>query len=139
MAADGSVKGPKASFGWVISTQQARRIATCSGPAYGAKPGSYRAEGYGILSVLRLVFHLQTQWHVKVRFCLVCDNQAMVNRSNEQRDVPTATPNSTMDAEWDVLAEIWNTQTQLQAQHTIEWIKGHQDKHKPYVALSLKS
>ena len=97
VAADGSVKGSQASFGWVISTQQARRIATCSGPAYGAKPRSYRGEGYGILSVLRFVFHLQTQWHVKVRFCLVCDNQAMVNRSNEQRDVLTANPNSTME------------------------------------------
>ena len=80
-----------------------------------------------------------TSWLGFAWCCLVCDNQAMVNRSNEQRDVLTATPNSTMDTEWDVLAEIWNTRTKLQAQHTIEWIKGHQDKHKPYVALPLKA
>lgn len=58
VASDGSQKGPKASFGWVLSTLDGNRIVTCNGPSYGAKPNSYRAEGYGLLSVSRFLHHI---------------------------------------------------------------------------------
>ena len=35
-----------------------KRLAKCSGPAYGYDPTSYRAEAYGLLSGLRFLLHL---------------------------------------------------------------------------------
>ena len=138
MASDGSVQGHRAAFGWIISTQNGTRLAECSGPVYGAKPNSYRAEGYGVLSALRLMCHLLEHWQIQNQFCLVCDNKSMVDRTNEEQGRGDATPNSTMDAEWDVLIEIWTARATL-PKHHIEWIKGHQDKIKPYEKLSLKA
>jgi hypothetical protein len=44
-ASDGSIKfSNHASFGWALSLPNGRRLAKCSGPAYGIKPSSYRAE-----------------------------------------------------------------------------------------------
>ena len=51
---DGSAP-EKASFGWAIPSADKTRLATCFGPTQGFKPSSYRAEGYGALSVLRFL------------------------------------------------------------------------------------
>ena len=136
VAADGSVQEHRASFGWVMSDQQGNRIAQCNGPAYGARPGSYRAEGYGVLSVMRFFYHLKANWQVTNKFSVVCDNEAMVRRANEAKPVFNEHPNSTMDSEWDLLAEIWVTMRQLEDK-TLSWIKGHQDDKQPYEKLSL--
>ena len=138
LAADGSVQGPRASFGWVLSDKEGHRLARCNGPAYGANPTSYRAEAYGILSVLRFFYHLKMKWQVTNKFNLVCDNKTMVNRTNQNKKVEMATPNSTLESEWDLLAEIWTTLQSLD-DCEIQWIKGHQDKEKPYQDLSLSA
>jgi len=59
-ASDGGAASPKASFGWVLSTNPGQHTLHVSGPAYGAHSNSYRAEGYGILSVMRFVFWVQS-------------------------------------------------------------------------------
>ena len=59
-ASDGGAASPKASFGWVMSTNQGQRLLHVSGPAYGAHSNSYRAEGHGILSVMRFLFRVQS-------------------------------------------------------------------------------
>ena len=136
VAADGSVQGHRASFGWVMSDSDGQRLARCNGPVHGTKPVPYRAEGYGILSVSLLFHHLKKRWQITNKFEMVSDNKTMVNRSNEKRDVSKAHPNSTMDAEWDVLAQIWTVIREL-TEPSISWIKGHQDDKKPYHELSL--
>ena len=138
VGSDGSVQGPRASFAWVMSDKDGNRLAQCNGPAYGAKPVSYRAEGYGILSILRFFFHLKKQWHVTNKFAVVCDNETMVKRANEKFNGKAATPNSTLEAEWDLLAEIWTTLQELD-DWSITWVKGHQDDKKPYANLDLKA
>ena len=72
------------------------------------------------------------------KFNLVCDNKTMVNRTNQNKKVEMATPNSTLESEWDLLAEIWTTLQSLD-DCEIQWIKGHQDKEKPYQDLSLSA
>ena len=49
--------------------------------------------------------------------------------------------NSTLDPEWDLLMEIWitNSQSTPEQRPNFEFIKGHQDKHTPYAELSLKA
>jgi hypothetical protein len=44
-----------AAFGWMISRTNGHRLVRCVGPVYGADLSSYRAIGYGFLSMLRLL------------------------------------------------------------------------------------
>jgi hypothetical protein len=58
-ASDGSVRFlTQGSFGWTLSTDQGIQAATSMGPARGPRPSSYRAKGYGLLSILRFLIFL---------------------------------------------------------------------------------
>ncbi|KAI2496026.1 hypothetical protein MHU86_18499 [Fragilaria crotonensis] len=58
-ASDGSVRfTTQGAFGWVLSTDQGLQAATGMGPARGPRPSSYRAEGYGLLSILRFLIRI---------------------------------------------------------------------------------
>ena len=55
IASDGSAIDGKGSFGWVISGGAGDILAESKGPVHGATVTLFRAEGYGILSVLRFL------------------------------------------------------------------------------------
>jgi len=139
-ASDGGAASPKASFGWVLSTNQGRRLFRVCGPAYGAHSNSYRAEGYGLLSVMPFIFRVQslvTETLSESR--LYCDNKSMVASSQEVPAEWKRTPNSTQASDYDVLAEIWATHDLLPATAcpAVLHIKGHQDKKTAYELLPL--
>ena len=53
---DGSVRRQRnGAFGWTIRNEHGLRVASGMGPARGSKPTSYRAEAYGLLSLLRFL------------------------------------------------------------------------------------
>lgn len=53
---DGSVRYNKhGAFGWVLSSSSRERMAYGRGPASGRDPTSYRAEAYGMLSLMRFL------------------------------------------------------------------------------------
>ena len=89
-ASDGSVQHTYyGAFGWTISTRKGERIVRANGPVRGYRPTSYRAEGYGLLSVMRFVVNLikyckedtlRTQWEV------TSDNISLVDQINGQAD-----------------------------------------------------
>lgn len=55
-ASDGSVRyKTDGSFGWIISAIDGARLVSNYGPVRGAFPTSYRAEAYGLLSLLRFI------------------------------------------------------------------------------------
>ena len=57
---DGSAKfQTTGSFGWVISTSDGQRLAYGMGPARGRTIHSYRAEAYGLLSLLRFLVRIK--------------------------------------------------------------------------------
>ena len=70
---------------------------------------------------------------------LVCDNQSMTKKAALRPNREKIYPNSTMEAEWDILAEIWETLEQLERSRpiSITWIKGHQDDTTQKDNLSL--
>ena len=141
IASDGSYQSGKASFGWIISDADGNRLISCSGPCFGASLNSYRAEGYGILSVVRFLYHLRHQFQIDMKPCTIyCDNQAMVARAsaipihlNEQY------PNRTLEPEWDIINQIWRTNSTIPEGQavSIRHIKGHQDQKKPYHELPI--
>jgi ribonuclease HI len=136
VASDGSVQTERASFAWTIATNQGERLATCAGPAYGCKTTSYRAEGYGILSVFRFLKMARTQWGDIGPCHLVCDNEALVKELNHQYDITKVQPNQTTIAEWDIISEIYEAKKEIN-ETRIQHIKGHADDHQQYERLTL--
>ena len=142
---DGSahLKTNQASFGWRLATATKRHLAHCNGPAYGYKATSYRAEGYGILSCLRFLYRLRQAHNITapISIELLCDNISMITETPKDYKLDKIAPNSTLDSDWGVLAEIWTSMKCLDDswRPNPKHIKGHQDKETPYHELSFRA
>jgi ribonuclease HI len=126
---DGSVQNDQGSFGWVIATSEPPRILIrCRGPAYGSNIDSFRAEAYGLLSVMTFLHLLATQHQQQLPpMTIWCDNISVVNTINKinQSRRPTF-PNETLRPSWDILQAIcrhFSRHSHLTLQH----VRGHQD------------
>ena len=90
----------------------------------------YRAEAFGMLSLHRFLIRLQ-ETQPETGQCmqaphLVCDNQGLVKTRDKIAQHTQLFPNTMMEAEWDVLAQILEAiRTLRTATPTIEHIKGH--------------
>jgi hypothetical protein len=95
---DGSVLGRHSIFGWVISLPCGKRLATCAGHAFGFKPTSFQAEGYGMLSMICLIFRLYTLCGqtIPTAIKLFTDNKGLINRIHSSRTTITEHPNATL-------------------------------------------
>ncbi len=128
-ACDGSVLESQGTFGWVLATSNPpRTLLSCSGPAYGYGMDSFRAEAYGILSLLTLLHLLSTQSNQPLPpISIWCDNQAVVNTINKitHRKRPSF-PNDTIRPSWDIIQAVCTRFCQ-HPNLTIQHVKGHQD------------
>ena len=52
LASDGSAPAGRGAFAWILSNNKDNRLVRCNGPAFGYAISSYRAESYGIASIL---------------------------------------------------------------------------------------
>ena len=141
-ASDGSAPQDRGSFAWVLSDDKGERLARCTGPVFGHSISSYRAEAYGLLSFFCFLLHMVRLHQKQDDRChpphLVCDNLGLIKSVTKLRDYPTIYPNTTLEAEWDCLAQILVTSRELGAKTpTIDHIKGHQDERAPYKELPL--
>jgi len=140
---DGSAAHHQGSFGWILSTPTGERLARCNGPAYGHKISSYRAEGYGLLSVLRFIILMRIEYTITVPWevTILCDNESMVKNCKKHQDPTTVYPNSTLGSDWDIIVEIWQALKELGplCKPIFKHVKGHQDRSTPYPALSLSA
>jgi hypothetical protein len=136
---DGSAVNHSMSFGWVMSLPTAQRVATCSGPAPGSVQSSFRAEGYGLLSVTRFLYHL-------FRFCgvdpelkiqLSCDNDPLLRRVQSALPHTECFPNLTLEPDWDLVDSIVKTIQSMASSIILPHVKGHQDDDVAYIDLPL--
>jgi hypothetical protein len=136
---DGSAFDLSMSFGWTMSLLSGTRLATCAGPAHGSKQSSFRAEGYGLLSITRFLHHLFEFCHCKPEWNLQlsCDNDPLLKRINAARPFTTCFPNSTLDADWDIVNMIVRTLDQSSCNIVLPHVKGHQDDKTDYDDLPL--
>ena len=143
IGSDGSQEGHRASFAWYMSDQDGTRLIRCNGPCYGLRPTSYRAEGYGLLSVCRLLYHLRTHFQLNLESCSIyCDNKSMVKKCQGRPAwLDRMYPNDKMAAEWDLLMEIWRSLEIYDPEMapTFTHVKGHQDEKMPYAQLPLSA
>ena len=150
-ASDGSVRlQSQGSFGWVLSTDQGIQVATGMGPARGPRPSSYRAEGYGLLSILRFLIRIAEftgRTHAPWIGTLVTDSQSVLKTlaGRDEKfnavDEPVSIDGTTvvldvLCPDWDILIEIQMALSQLPGLR-LKYVKGHQDDKIPYAQWPL--
>ena len=85
-ASDGSVVENNGSFGWIISdkSNSSTGIVKCKGRAHGYPMTSFRAEAYGMWSILMFVIKANKFLNLppENKLLLYCDNKALVNMIN---------------------------------------------------------
>ena len=149
-ASDGSVRFlTQGAYGWVLCTDQGVQAATGMGPARGPRPSSYRAEAYGLLSILRFLIRIAEftgtidPWHGT----LATDSQSVLktlgggDKKFLALDEPVRIDGTTvvldvLCPDWDILIEIQHALEQLPGL-CLKYIKGHQDDKLPYERLPL--
>ena len=80
LCSNGDEDKTSGSFGAVITNNDSVLI-TLKGRAFGFKPGSYRAEVYGILALLHGLFHFDLYHSIDIssKLFLYCDNKSFIN------------------------------------------------------------
>jgi hypothetical protein len=133
LASDGGAADRCGSFGAVMVTDE-DILVECGGRAHGADPRSFRAEGYGILAILRLAFHLRYFYVTRnrqLKFRLYCDSESLLKRITAsqalQRQIPRRFLHSEVDVEMQTLAAIDALTNRIDLEH----VKGHQDTKYP--------
>ncbi len=149
-AYDGSVRfETQGAFGWALSTDQGVQAATGMGPVRGPRPTSYRAEAYGLLSILRFLIRI-AEFTGKVdpwMGILATDSQSVLKTlgGGDQKflaaDEPVRIDGTTvvldvLCPEWDILIEIQGALEQM-PELRLKFIKGHQGDTLPYAQLPL--
>lgn len=135
LVSDGSQRGDTMTFGWVFGSLQQVTYAEHSGQGYGT-PSSHRAEGWGMLSGVLFIHHLQQytapqepDYTVFQHLALFTDNQGLVTRITQRQQYSHSYPNTTLSPDWDIVEQIHATLKALpQDNIQIKWVKGHQDK-----------
>jgi hypothetical protein len=140
MVSDGSQKNDSMSFGWILGITNGPTLAEHSGPAYG-HPSSHRAEGWGMLSGARFLFHLLRYCHVTTPIQsaieTISDNAGLITRMKSRTEYTTVYPNATLEPDWDLTEQIHSTHLSIDfTKHKYAWEKGHQDAATPKHNLS---
>ena len=147
---DGSVRHvTHGAFGWALSSGSGTRLAYGMGPASGRKPTSYRAEAYGLLSLLRFLIRLREFSHMHEEWSgeIATDSKSVLDTLNEgdtdphDEELPVDLDDGcvvldVLRPEWDVLIEIQEALRSLPGV-TLQYVKGHQDRDNEYQQLSL--
>jgi hypothetical protein len=104
LASDGGASNQRGSFGALIANNNTILIE-CGGRAQGADPRSFHAEGYGILAILRLLFHIRFVYVLscrQARFRLYCDSESQLKRIEASRKLKRLIPRRYLFSEVDV-------------------------------------
>jgi hypothetical protein len=138
LASDGGGAYQLASSGAVLETNDTILIE-CGGRVPGANPRSFRAEGYGILAILRLTFHLRFFYVTRnpnLLFRLYCDSKSLLKRIAASRSLKRTVPRRFLYSEADVEMQILASLQALMAPVAFEHVEGHKDKRYPDEPLS---
>jgi hypothetical protein len=138
---DGGADIPKnfGSFGWVIGTEH-EILWECKGIARGYPMQSYRAEGYGRLSLLSFLTHyilyLDIQTPDDLGITSYCDNQSLLKNEEKfhTRDVDSSSWYTNPDH--DVIMTLSALRTKMSFQLASVHVRGHQDKHCEFELLT---
>jgi len=138
-AADGSVRNNTGTFGWVVGLKNGTILLRGKGRVFGTPINSYRAEGFGLLSMLvyiRRLFHFQTNSNPP-QLRMLSDNQALVHELQKIRSrTRPAFPNDSLRPSWDVLQAILTVWSDF-PESSLEHVRGHQDRDQERHELDI--
>ncbi|KAI2494762.1 hypothetical protein MHU86_19757 [Fragilaria crotonensis] len=119
------------------------------GPASGRQPTSYRAEAYGMLSLMRFLLRIReySSMHDEWSGTIGTDSKSVLDtlmngdHDLQEEEVPVDLDgdNVVLDAlrpDWDVLIEIQEAMHRL-PNVRLTYVRGHQDRKKRYESLTL--
>jgi hypothetical protein len=144
-ASDGSVlHRTSASFGLtIVHEASGTSILQAMGAAPGIQPSSFRAEAYGALAVLRVIWRLShfTGKELSLSLRHWIDNLGLVRRINSELKRQYPDPYSTLHPDWDVIQNLVSTVKSLghDCFYKAQWIKSHQDDSSQVQELSLEA
>ena len=140
-----------------MSTDIGEKCAYGMGPARSSAPHAYRCESYGLLSLLCFLKRLAefTGYHEPWHGIVATDSQSLIDTVLDKlrsaasveasmldddltvtsRNVKIA-PMDPMSLEWDIIRGIQVLLLSMPA-ITLQHVRGHQDKHTPYLRLPL--
>ena len=143
---DGSVQHDNhGAFGWTLSSDRGERLAFGKGPVRGLNLTPFRAEGVGLLSLLRFLIRIAeyTMMHEPWQGIVATDSKSLLDTLFGKADsstyqqahsnLPVLDP---LQADWDILVEICHA-LEKRPGLTFQHIKGHQDRKTQYSRLSL--
>jgi hypothetical protein len=138
---DGTEVQSSMAFAWVLSDPNGRRLVQCAGPAFGSQSSSYRAEGYGIVSITKFIDCLKAfskssyQW----RLSFAADNQGFITKVTQALAYTTPYPNVMMDSDYDLVDEVVHAVRRAQIVAEFHHVLGHQDDNTAFADLGLLS
>ena len=138
---DGSAPEFIGSFGWAMrTTKGTNNIATNNGAAPGYRTTSFRAEAYGLLSLVLFLYHAFK--FTEIPMCesinLFSDSEGLIKRIVGMLDYIDFYSSATMQADWDVLQAIVHIVKTFTFPPNIGHVMGHQDNNTSYSDLKLE-
>jgi hypothetical protein len=101
-----------------------------SGSTEGALPGSFRAESYGCLAILRFVYNFHLYHHLDPILCrnsFYCDNKGLITRLDFAAAPLPPFPRNFLRSDMDLEMQILDTIRLLGISFNYTHVKGHQD------------
>jgi hypothetical protein len=112
LVSDGSQITHSMSYGWVLGTSTGEILAENYGPCYGIGT-SHRAEGWGMLSGGRFLYHLalytRQTYGTRIPILSISDNKGLVTRVSDRHKYTMVYANATLAADWDLTEQIHQT------------------------------
>jgi hypothetical protein len=129
------------AFAWVLAGPDGLRLAQCASPAFGSQASSYRAEGYGLVSLVKFLSFLKRfctsaqPWRIR----LAADNLRFITKVNQAIAYETPYPSVTLDPAYDLIEEVVQTVRLASLDATFAHVLGHQDSSTSVANLDLPS
>jgi hypothetical protein len=134
---DGAATSSHGSFGFIVSTAQGQRLATCSGPVPGSFSNSFRSEAYGVLATVRFLQLIVPAPTYRIKITHYLDNQSVIARIESTNKHIHHAPNQRLKSEQDVIDAIYNITHGSMFELQLKWVRGHQDDTTQFNSLPL--
>jgi hypothetical protein len=141
IASDGGHRDDYGSFGWVhvIGTQH-EVIWECDGVARGYPMQSYRAEGYGRMSLLLFLAHYIRFYNIKpaadLRVTSYCDNSSLLKAEEEFHTRNVDSASWYLKPDHDVIMTLSEVREGLPFQLISRHVNSHQDDERDFADLT---
>lgn len=140
IVSDGSVRYLSSmSFGWILANPMGHWLSAASGPSMG-RGSSLQAEGDGMLSGAIFLSIVAAEYPSEVcSINYVSDNFELIKQNNEHLDFDIPYLNTTLQAEYNIIEQIYRLNKEHGIRSSFHWVKGHQDQNKNVNELSIEA